>query len=60
MSAEAFFIGAAAHDANDRIIYDFTTGALMYDADGNGSGQAMAFAVLATGLPLTLDDFFIV
>jgi serralysin len=57
---EAFFIGAAAHDADDRIIYDSSTGSLMYDADGTGHGQAMAFAVLTTGLPLTHDDFLIV
>ena len=60
LSAGAFFIGAAAHDRDDRIIYDSTTGSLMYDADGSDSGQAKAFAVLDAGLALTHDDFFIV
>jgi serralysin len=60
LSTQAFFIGAAAHDADDRIIYDSSTGSLMYDADGNGSGQAVAFAVLATDLAITHDNFFIV
>jgi Ca2+-binding RTX toxin-like protein len=60
LSAGAFFIGAAAHDRDDRIIYDFATGSLMYDADGNDSGQAKTFAVLSTGLALTHDDFVIV
>jgi Ca2+-binding RTX toxin-like protein len=60
LSAGAFFIGAAAHDRDDRIIYDSSTGSLTYDADGNGSGQAKAFAVLDAGLALTHDDFFIV
>ena len=60
LSTEAFFIGAAAHDRDDRIIYDSATGSLTYDADGNGSGQAMEFAVLTTGLAITHDDFFIV
>jgi serralysin len=60
LSAGAFFIGAAAHDRDDRIVYDSSTGSLMYDADGNGGGQAKAFAVLEAGLALTPDDFFIV
>jgi serralysin len=60
LSTGAFFIGAAAHDRDDRIIYDSSTGSLMYDADGSGSGQAMEFAVLSTGLAITHDDFFIV
>jgi Ca2+-binding RTX toxin-like protein len=60
LSAGAFFIGAAAHDRDDRIVYDSSTGSLMYDADGSDSGQAKAFAVLDVGLALTHDDFSIV
>jgi serralysin len=60
LSREAFFIGAAAHDADDRIIYDSATGSLMYDADGTGHGQGVEFAVLTTGLAITHADFFIV
>src|SRR6185503_1973635 len=37
-----FFAGAAAHDADDRVIWDGTT--LWYDADGNGSGEQASIA----------------
>lgn len=56
----AFWKGADAHDADDRIIYDPSTGALMYDLDGNRAGAALQFATLATGLDLTAADFVVV
>ena len=56
----AFHIGSAAHDADDRIVYDSANGSLYYDADGMGGGAAKAFAVLSTGLALTQNDFLIV
>jgi serralysin len=51
--------GAVAHDANDFILYDKTTGHLSYDADGNGAGAAVHFAQLSTGLDLSNADFFV-
>jgi len=53
-------IGAAAQDANDRIIYNNATGALLYDSDGVGGIAAIQFATLSTGLALTNLDFFVV
>ncbi len=59
LAASAFVIGAAAADADDRIIYNSATGALFFDADGNGGGAAVQFATLATGLALTNNDFIV-
>jgi Ca2+-binding RTX toxin-like protein len=53
----AFVIGTAAGDADDRIIYDQSTGNLYYDADGNGAGAAVQFATLQGHPALTASDF---
>jgi Ca2+-binding RTX toxin-like protein len=61
LSATAFASGAAAGDADDRIIYDSANGALYYDADGIGAAEQIRFATLA-GAPrgLTHADFLVV
>lgn len=55
----AFHIGKAAHDSNDRIVYDQETGALYYDRDGNGAAAAVKFAALQPGTDLHHSDFMI-
>jgi len=60
LAAAAFFAGTSAHDASDRIIYNATTGALLYDADGTGAGAATTFATLTPGLALSASDFKVV
>lgn len=60
LAAAAFFAGIAAHDADDRIVYDAGTGRLSYDADGNGAGAATVFATVTAGLSLSASDFRIV
>ncbi len=60
LAAGAFFIGAVAADANDRVIYNSDTGALLYDSDGNGAAAAVQFAALYPGLALTNNNFQIV
>jgi Ca2+-binding RTX toxin-like protein len=56
----AFYGGAAAHDASDRIVYDKKTGALFYDQDGNGAHEAIQIATLSKNLKMTYHDFFVV
>jgi Ca2+-binding RTX toxin-like protein len=61
LAAGAFNLGAAATDADDRIIYNPDTGALLYDADGVGGVAAVQFATLTgvTGV-ITNADFLII
>ncbi|MBB3459428.1 calcium-binding protein [Rhizobium sp. BK377] len=56
-SAENFVPGTKALDANDRLIYDQSTGNLFYDADGNGRGAAVQVATFSNLAPLHHDDF---
>jgi len=60
LSTTAFHIGSAAHDADDRVIYDSVTGKLYYDANGNGAGGQVLFALLSPGLAMTAADFLVV
>jgi serralysin len=60
LNANAFFAGTAAHDADDRIIYDAATGNLYYDADGNGAGAQVLFAVLDNHATLAASDFQVI
>ena len=60
VAAGAFVNGVAALDADDRIIYDASTGNLLYDADGNGAGAAVQVAVLSNKAALDAGDFLIV
>lgn len=49
LHAEDFYAAAGAtkaHDANDRLIYNTTTGVLYYDADGLGGTAAVQVALL--------------
>jgi len=60
LSANAFVVGTAAADADDRIIYDSSTGQLFYDADGNGAGAAVLFATLQGNPTLAASDFLVI
>ena len=58
LAAGKFFKGAAAHDADDRIIYN-THGSLLFDERQRGR-RGRPFAKLATGLALTNVDFVVI
>jgi len=62
LDAAAFYVGPAAHDASDRIIYHKASGALYYDVDGTGAADAVQFATVGAGTHPTLSasDFFVV
>ncbi|HAP39348.1 MAG TPA: hypothetical protein DCQ94_06260, partial [Nitrospira sp.] len=60
VTADMFETGTAALDAEDRLIYNPTNGALFYDADGTGSSVALQIATLTGNPTITHDDFLIV
>ena len=55
-----FHAGAAAHDADDRVIYDSSTGNLYYDADGNAAGTAQLIATLQGAPALAASDISVI
>ena len=57
LSAEQFRSGAeitSAVDADDRFVYDTSSGALYYDADGVGGAEAVQVALLGNSVPPAL------
>jgi serralysin len=59
VNAGFFYQGAAAHDADDHIIYNPANGWLTYDSNGKAAGGVHHFVTLATGLTLSAGDFVI-
>jgi Ca2+-binding RTX toxin-like protein len=50
----------AAHDADDRVIYNAANGQLWYDADGNGAGAAQLIATLQGAPTLAATDIEVI
>ena len=55
-----FYVGADAHDWNDRIIYNQGTGQLFYDDDGNGAHAKQLIATLDGHPVLTVADILVI
>ena len=60
LSAVAFALSTDIAAADDRIIYNVTTGALIYDSNGSAAGGQTVFAVLTGHPTLTASDFQII
>jgi Ca2+-binding RTX toxin-like protein len=60
---ERFYSAAGATggaEADDRIVYDTSTGSLYYDADGSGGGGAQLVATLQNGAALAASDISVI
>jgi Ca2+-binding RTX toxin-like protein len=58
-----FFAGAGAaagHDADDRVVYNTSTGQLYYDDDGSGAHAAQLVATLQAGAALAATDISVI
>ncbi len=60
LAAAQFRIGAQAADSNDFIVYNNITGALFYDANGNGVGAMVTIAMIGAGLNMTNADIVVI
>ncbi|PBC07686.1 calcium-binding protein [Mesorhizobium sp. WSM3859] len=60
LAASSFHAGQSAHDANDHIIYNSTTGSLSFDSDGIGGHPQTQFASLTPHLHLGENSFLVV
>lgn len=58
--ADNFIIGTKALDSDDYLIFNPKTHTLSYDADGSGSGKAVAFVVLTGVTTIIADDIWVI
>jgi Ca2+-binding RTX toxin-like protein len=59
LTTAQFLLGSSATNTSQRFIYNSSTGALLFDQDGNGIIGAVQIATLNTGLALTNTSIFV-
>lgn len=59
LNPDFFQAGSSAQDADDHIIFNASTGALCFDAEGMGDTDQVQFAILAAGSNLAATDFVV-
>jgi Ca2+-binding RTX toxin-like protein len=57
LSSAYFRAASHALDRNDYIVYNRATGGLFYDANGNGAGGEIQFALFSNKPVLTASEF---
>jgi Ca2+-binding RTX toxin-like protein len=60
LNANRFILGTAATTPEQRFIYNATTGAFSFDANGNVAGSITQIATLSTGLALTSSNILVI
>lgn len=60
LSANAFALSSATAEADDRIVYDQSTGNLFFDADGGARDNQTQFATLTNRATITAAHFFVI
>ena len=60
LASSAFSFGKVAREASHRILYDPSSGALFFDADGVGGVAAVQFAVLSGSPALAAIDLVVI
>jgi len=50
----------SGHDADDRLVYNTSTGNLYYDADGSGAGAAQVIATFQGGVLIAASDITVI
>ena len=60
LASAAFWKGATAHDADDRVIYDAASGAVYYDPDGTGAQSQVEIVLIGAGLAMNSAEITVI
>lgn len=60
LTSDKFVVGANATNGDQRLVYNFNTGDLFFDGDGNGDDEPLQIANLTPRLRLTHQSFMVI